>query len=158
MDKLTRKALRGFYFGDISPRPFEEWLYKDSVLEKLFPDEYLTLISLDYKRKEDCWKAKETIRKIYDTRDPELLFKHKTLETVRGMLDETIPLENGCQLLTDWYDEGMTFIPIGFVGYDSEFTDERRRDTFDMLAFYSDEIIEDCKILLNDLKQYAEDV
>ena len=158
MDKLTRKALRDFYFGDTTPSSFEEWLYKDHALKDVFEEEYIDLISFNYKNKDECLKAKNIIRKIYDGQDPDLLFKHKILETVQGMLDTSIPLERGCQLLTDWYDEGMTFIPIGFVGYDSEFTDERRRDTFDMHACYDHLIIEDCKILLNDLKQYADDI
>lgn len=81
--------------------------------------------------------------------DAELIFKHKALETVRGMLDSSISLEAGCHVLAKMHNEGMAFIPINFVGYDSEFTDRDRRDMFDMLAFYSERIKADCLILLD---------
>ncbi|MBU0858663.1 MAG: hypothetical protein KJ667_01880, partial [Alphaproteobacteria bacterium] len=77
MKQNVRKILRDYYFGDLPTNVFAEWLYKDTALEKLFYDEYIDLISLDYKDDKECLRAKEIIRKIYDRDDPELLFKHK---------------------------------------------------------------------------------
>lgn len=158
MNKLTRKVLRDFYFEDMSPQSFEEWLYKDAILEKLFHDEYTELIALDYKNPDDRLKAKEIIKKLYDKNDAELLFKHKALEIVRGMLESSITLERGCQILATMDNEGMKFIPIRFVGYHSEFADKDRSRMYDMVKAYSEAIKESCASFLNDLNQYAKDI
>lgn len=158
MNNRTRKALRDFYFEDSPPQSFEEWLYKDATLQKLFQDEYTELISLDFKNSTDLLKAREIIKNIYDADDAELLFKHKALETAREMLVSSITLERGCQILAKMRNEGMEFIPIHFVGYDSEFSDKDRSSMFDMVTAYSETIKKDCASFLNELNRYSEDI
>ena len=117
----------------------------------------MPLLLLDYKKEDDCIKAKKVIRQTYDLGDTELIFKHKALETTQAMLDSSISLERGCQILAKMRNEGMDFVPVHFVGYDSEFTDKERSEMFDMLAFYSERIRKDCFILRDILKAVIND-
>lgn len=155
MKKIARKILRDFYFGDVSENIFEKWLYQDNTLEKLFYDEYIDLISLDYKKETESLKAKEIVRKVYDTEDPELLFKHKSLEIAQGMLENSIPLELGCEKLADIYYKGMKFIPTIFCGFDSEFKDKDRNHSIDMLSAYSGRIKEECVQFIRNMQKYT---
>lgn len=151
MDIFARKKFSDFYFGDLTASLFREWLSEKIAKEAITKEYYTRLLSLNYKNEADCERAKEIVRRIYDASDTELIFKHKALETAQGMLDSSISLEAGCQILAKMYNNGMTFIPIHFVGYDSEFTDKDRVGMFDMHAFYSERIKEDCLILLDTL-------
>jgi hypothetical protein len=73
--------------GDISIDDFEQWLYMDEDLEKLLrPDDYLDLISLNFKKSGAKYELWDLLKKHIDLKEFE---KYKMLELLREAKQKT---------------------------------------------------------------------
>jgi hypothetical protein len=145
----------------------ESWLNADNELENhLGPDFYLGLIASDFRTDRGRKLAKELIRSILRPVDPEVITRQQVQQLLRGMLDESIDLLTGLRELSRLHSAGVRFIPIIFVGYDSEtdsiptpdeyylWNQEALREKLKELDRYRKAILSECGILLERLVEF----
>lgn len=139
-----------FCFGDVSQIKFSEWLYDCKDVEETFgKDDYFELIEKNYYKSQEVYEAKELVLKICDKRGIDLRLEY-TINVLERMLNKYLPLSKGCEILRIFYDEGCDYIPIVFVGYDSELDTPEKEKLW--LNFYRHRIINDCTELLSTLR------
>lgn len=150
MDLPTQKMIRDFYFDVLPAQAFEKWLQEDASQENFQNSEqYVELVSLNYNDYQDIEKAKVLLENAYDR---ELLYKHRAGEIAEALLNSSVPIEEGCSQLAEMRERGAEFIPIVFVGFDSEFKDADRSKAFDMHEAYEQRIKDEAQLLIKTLR------
>ena len=113
--------LLDFACGVSASSDFETWLYGSGDLESVLPpDEYLDLLSADYKRPAGALAAQELVEALLDTRRPNVVAKYRIELLCEAMLTGRVDLLFGLREIVQFYYQGYTFIPDVFIGLESE--------------------------------------
>jgi hypothetical protein len=147
MKKLPNEIqnhFRHFFFGEESTENFTKWLYNYSELEKAIGSEkYMSLLEINYRQRDDLYKAKQIVENIYDHDRPDQLFIDQVISIAEEMLKGSIALDDGCRRLAHISADGHNFVDSVFVAYADEF------DRLGATDFYNERIIDDVKKLLS---------
>jgi hypothetical protein len=143
---------------------FEKWLYANSEVEKqLEPDTYFQLIASDFKTERGRKETRALLWSILEPKDPQGVTRQDVQQLLRAMLDGSIELLSGLRELSRLHTLGLDFIPIVFVGYDSDtdsiptpdryyqWNPEALREKLKGLDRYRERILEECRKLLAQL-------
>jgi hypothetical protein len=134
-----KKNFLKFYFGVSGTKEFEEFVYRTPDLEKLLAkDDYLALVSFDYKDKLSIDKAKKLVSKVYKKLFGSSIYEDRALEILDNMLDQSLPLPDGCRNLANLRQAGFGTVDVIFEMYSSELEDKP-----DSIDFYKERIKND---------------
>lgn len=145
---------------------FEFWLYQSSFVEEMVGrTKYSDLCAFYFQDS----RAKEQLQKIIwelcELYNPIEWHKKRVQRVLQQMIDGTLDLVSGCRLLTSMYYSGYDFIPIQFVGFDSEldwipvpeqyhlWNPEALKTYLRKIDLYRDDIIEASQKLLATVEQ-----
>ena len=143
-DKDLKKLLFKFYFDTIEVECFEKSIYGDSTLEdRIGSDDYIDLISINYKNKSDHIAAKEMIERVYSREFSSDISKDYAVYVAKETLIDGADLFEGCRILSKLSIDYENVDPV-FCGYYDEL-----RSHPGQIDFYRSRI-------LNDLKKIAE--
>jgi hypothetical protein len=118
-DETRRQFLR-FCNQESDPRAFESWVCAASNLEgEIGPGSHLDLISADY-RGRDVGAARELCERLLDLHHPGSLARYRLLQILRSMIDDDSAVVGGLRKLAALRHDDDDYIPIEFVGFDSE--------------------------------------
>jgi len=107
--------------NELDQETFETWIYQEPQLESLLGKTlYLDLLSLDYSSGQGKFDSELLIKKFLEDKHREYFQKREVISILRLMLAEEIPLVRGLRQLTRLERKGYGFIPVSFVGYESE--------------------------------------
>jgi len=114
---IREKFLR-FLAGDLTGDSFEQWLYGCEGLEEILPaDDYLELISIDYRSPGQWSRARALVGKYVSP--SELI-----LWSIRGILDEMLRdrenIFDSLRRLYTMYGQGLYFLDTLAVGFGLE--------------------------------------
>ena len=152
--------------GELELDNFEKWIYANSELEKyLDPNTYLELIASDFSSEDGRRHARELIGSILKP-DPQLIGRQEVQQLLRGMLNGSIDLLTGVRELSRLHSGGLDFIPVIFVGFDSETDSIPAPDKYhlwdqdalkeklkELNDRYREIIIDECRALLSKLME-----
>lgn len=98
-------SLANYYFERSGAAGFEVWLYdKPSVQDEIGEADYVNLVGQDFRGKEGL---------------AEIRFVPAVLNVIEEIVQET-DLVAACDFLSKLHMEGVSIVPIDFVGYGSE--------------------------------------
>lgn len=151
MEKLPddiQNHFRHFFFDEESTDDFTKWLYACIEIEKIIGSEkYMSLLEIDYRKRDDLYNAKQIVKNIYEHNQPEKLFIDQVIKIAKEMLNGLIALDDGCRKLAHISADGHDFVDSVFVAYATEFDRLKQTD------FYNERIIDDVKKLLTNCNQ-----
>ena len=114
---------------------FERWVYAEKGLEDLLgPDEYLGLISLDYRLPSSLYEAEKILRRYIDIGDYHEWYLRRVLQKV---IDRTEDAHESIEQCYDLYCDGYDFLDNLGLGYGLSIAvppSEYGADTWDALA------------------------
>jgi hypothetical protein len=110
-----------FVFCETPPRLFGNWLCAHLELEDVIgTDEYVGLLSIDYKNAAEVVLAREKTSTIYNKLFQAPLAYERVKRTLEKMIVNELSLLAGCRELARLRDVGYLSIPLVFRGYESE--------------------------------------
>ena len=116
-----RQHLLEFICGAVQPQEFESWLYGASDLEAILSaDEYLSIISADYKTRDGVAAAQAIAEAVLTAREPDSAVKYRVERLATETLAGGVDLVSGLRQLVCFYHQGCEFIPLSLVGLESE--------------------------------------
>ena len=165
LSETLRKNLLQFCDREMDPRSFEAWVCGAQDLEgEIGHGPYVDLISADYQGR-DIAGARELCERLLEQHHPGNLARYRVRRILRSMLEDDSAVLVGLRRLVALRHEGYEFIPIEFVGFDSESdgipTPDRYRK-WDATALaellartqpYLKQVQQACRELLDDLAQ-----
>ena len=118
--KKTKKMLRALYAEQSTQEEFTDWLYQTPGLEKELGEEWFqNLIEIDFRSEDGLGDARAIVEKIYG---PGLLLD-RALDIALRAVESDLNLIDACHQLGRLHNQGCEEIPIEFVGYSSELSD-----------------------------------
>jgi hypothetical protein len=106
------RTLLAFAAGELEASAFESWLYGAVDLDAhLTPDEFLALVSPDFRTSSGVASAREAATQILDSRVPQDTVRHKAARLVTYVLDGSVPLLFGLRQLSHLAHESPGLIP-----------------------------------------------
>ena len=118
----ARKQFLRFCAGESEAPAFEAWVCGAGDLEaEVGHGPYLDLISADY-RGRDAYGARDLCEQLLEQHHPGVLRRYRVAAILRSMLADDAALVTGLRSLVALRhgDHQFEFIPIEFVGFDSE--------------------------------------
>ena len=165
LSKPIRTQLARFCVGEVDPQTFESWVCEDVGIEgELGHGVYLDLVAADYLGR-DVGGARERCERVLDDHHPGMLKRYRVTRILESMIRDGSALLPGLRQLVRLYHQGYEFIPIEFVGYESEtdsIPDPQTYHHWDPAALarvlseslpYQEEIRKDAIALLEDLRR-----
>jgi hypothetical protein len=120
LSKPIRTQLARFCAGEVDPQTFESWVCEDVGIEgELGHGVYLDLAAADY-RGRDVGGVRELCERILDEHHPGMLKRYRVMRVLESMIRGGPALLPGLRQLVGLYHQGYEFIPIEFVGCESE--------------------------------------
>ena len=130
---------------------FDAWVCSDPHLESIIGSEsYFELINVDYSDKNASSSIMGLVQNLYVVTLQGDLERDYVLDTLKSLLDGSLPLFDGCAILGKLRLDGTDFIPAVFEGYWSELEDSNNE------SFYRDRIVKDATMLLQELMQHGD--
>jgi hypothetical protein len=130
LSETSRRNLLRFCARETDPRAFESWVCGAQDLEgEIGHGPYVDLVCADYKGR-DVSGARELCEKLLDQHHPGSLARCRVRRVLRSMLEEESAIVAGLRRLVALRNEGHDFIPIAFVGFDSETDDVPTADRY----------------------------
>jgi hypothetical protein len=114
-----RKPLLQFCNAELTPKEFEAWVCTVDVEEHFGRTSYFDLISADYAGR-DALAMQNLCRRILDEHHPGAFNRYRVVRILEFMLKDDESLLEGLRRLVQLRHDGCDFIPIEFVGFDSE--------------------------------------
>lgn len=109
-----------FCNGELAPPEFEAWICAAGEVEPLIGrTEYLDLISADYTGR-DLAAKRDLCRRILEQHHPGAFDRYRVTRLLAAMLADDESLLDGLRELVRLRRQGCGFIPIEFVGMESE--------------------------------------
>lgn len=168
----ARKQFLRFCAGESDAAAFEAWVYAAADLEgEVGHGPYLDLISADYGGR-DAHGARDLCERLLEQHHPGVVGRYRVAAILKSMLGDDTALLTGLRRLVALRngDDRFEFIPIEFVGFESEnelipspdryhlwdqtLLDEKLASAKPYLAG----IRKACEELLDDLRRQAPDV
>jgi hypothetical protein len=114
--------LEAVHAGDLALAAFEQWLYATPGVETaLGADAWLALVSLDYDGRFAAHEVRTLVERLYAQRRPGALPADQARRVAREFLADDRDLWSTCATLARlWSQGGEDWVPIDFVGLDSE--------------------------------------
>ncbi|HEX4825154.1 MAG TPA: hypothetical protein VFV19_12680 [Candidatus Polarisedimenticolaceae bacterium] len=107
--------------GSVSISEFERWLYSSADLEeKVGAEDYQSLLSLEFSAPRARHDLSRLLLDIYDRHRPGGLARDRAERLAKGLLDGTVELFAAVRGLAELHSEGHVWVPVVFVGIDSE--------------------------------------
>lgn len=120
-DETVWSELDRFLDGELSLEEFEKWVYDNPGIERaLGSSRYLDLVSFEFDQRHALHDLSSLVASIYDEARPGLLARDRARRLARGLLDGGIDLAAAVRGLATLHNDGNEWIPIVFVGIDSE--------------------------------------
>src|SRR5450631_3535788 len=120
LSKPIRTQLARFCVGEVDPQTFESWVCEDAGIEgELGHGVYLDLVASDYQGR-DVGGARELCERVLDDHCPGMLKRYRVTRILESMIRGGSALLPGLRQLVELYHNGYEFIPIDFVGHESE--------------------------------------
>jgi hypothetical protein len=125
MDPISRDVwwhLEAAHAGDTPLPVFEQWVYESALAQRVLgPDAYFALAALDYRGRFAVHDTRALIERLYAERRPGALPIDRARRVAREFLDGHRDLwSTSATLATIWRTDGEEWVPIEFVGIDSE--------------------------------------
>jgi len=154
IDLTITRIFKDFVTGDLSLNEFERWIKTDaSLMQQLDKTDYQSLINFDMGCRDSSIQFELSnlvsyiwARNIDPNKEVEL-----TRNILAGMIEGTVGIIEGCRELNRLFWQGNGFIPIIFVGYDSEL-DGAIDETSEVINCYREAILIEANKLLLSLK------
>jgi hypothetical protein len=171
LSETIRRNLLRFCDREDDPRSFEAWVSGAQDLEgEICHGPYADLITADYEGR-DVAGVRELCKALLEQHHPGNLARYRVRRILRSMLEDEAAVIAGLRRLVALRHAGDEFIPIEFVGFDSETdgvpTPDRYR-LWDATALeevlsstrpYLQQVQQACRELLDDLgRRYPDDV
>jgi hypothetical protein len=120
LSEEIRKNLLQFCDRETDPRSFETWVCGADDLEAAIGHgPYVDLVSADYQGR-DITGARELCEQLLEQHHPGNLARYRVRRILRSMLEDDLAVLVGLRRLVALHHAGDEFIPIEFVGFDSE--------------------------------------
>ena len=143
VENNLKELLFRFYFDAIETARFEENIYECSSLEEFIgSDDYIDLISVDYKSGRGVEEARRIVKRIYDRKYENQPHRDYAVYVAKTSLVDGADIVKGCELLSNLSID-YEYVDSVFCGYHDELQSHP-----DQLDFYKDRILEDFKQLL----------
>jgi hypothetical protein len=169
LSEAVRKNLLQFCDRETDPRAFEAWVCGAQALEgEIGHGPYIDLVSADYQGR-DIAGARERCERLLEEHHPGNLARYRVRRILRSMLEDEAAVIVGLRKLVVLRHSGDEFIPIEFVGFDSETDGVPTPDRYrlwappalaELLARtrpYLEQVQQACRALLDDLAQQHPD-
>ncbi len=115
------EAFERTLYGELSGSEFEEWLYQHPGTEAIIgSDFYAALLAFDFHKKAAARSLRELILEIYNRIRPGRLYHDRARRLANGIIDGELDLLECIRGLASLRQQGNEWIPIEFVGIDSE--------------------------------------
>lgn len=112
---IVKRKLRDFYYGELAPSEFDEWICTTAKLEDILgKDTFFQLIDVDYSNRDALEEARNFVQKIYNELIQSDLCRDRVRDVLEGMLVGEFELAQGCKILWDLSLNGADFIPAIF--------------------------------------------
>jgi hypothetical protein len=171
LPETSRKQFLRFCSAEITPAEFESWICGAADIDgAIGHTAYIDLVSADY-RGRDVTGVRELCERLLEEHHPGALNRYRVSRTLQSMLKDDVALLEGLRTLVRLRHDGCDFIPIEFVGFESETDSIPRAKAYhlweptalaDLLARgtpYRAQIRAASEELLNDLRRrYPDDV
>jgi len=122
--KLAHDVLRNFAMfaaGDMSLKMFEQWVYTTpNIADIVGYDQYVQLLDLEYRLPSAHEEAVSVVTQMVDQPFPDELLREQVRLVLCGLINGTFNVFEACDKLAWWHHEGVLWIPIIFVGIESE--------------------------------------
>ncbi|MBN9697072.1 MAG: hypothetical protein J0L85_14855 [Zoogloea sp.] len=113
-------SLSNYYFEREGAAGFDVWLYDNpSVQDEIGEADYVNLVSQDFRGKEGQAEIRCVVKDVYERHYGCPIFVPAILNAIEGIVQET-DLVAACDFLSKLHMEGVSIVPIDFVGYSSE--------------------------------------
>jgi hypothetical protein len=165
LSEAVRKSFLRFCDGETDPMSFETWVCATQGLEgEIGHGPYLDLISADY-RGRDIEGVRDQCARLLEQHHPGSLARYRVRRILSSMLDEESAVIPGLRRLVTLRHDSDEFIPIEFVGFDSELDGVPTPDRYHlwdaaalaarlaMTGPYLKQVQQACRELLDDLGQ-----
>jgi hypothetical protein len=117
----TWPTLERWLAGEIPTSDFEQWVYDTQNLEdSLGVDDYSSLLSFDFRQPNAVHELRQLVLKIYNHHRPGCLAHDRAKRLAEGLISGTVDLLVAVRQLAQLNQEGNKWIPVVFVGIDSE--------------------------------------
>ncbi len=167
-EELVIERLCQWVFDELDRHTFVDWICQEARLEPLLGKTlYLDLLSFDYSTPQGKFESVVLVKNFLLSTHREYCQKREVVLILKEMIADKIPLVRGLRQLVKLYHNGYDFIPINFVGYESEtdsVPDPKQKHLWNGLAFwrgqrslrlYRNAILREAKKFLEDLTSGA---
>jgi hypothetical protein len=111
-----------FLKGDTSTSEFEKWIYESQPLERVLGKaEYAEIAAHDFRNANVVGELRARLERLLERRWPGSLDRTRAQVACEGIIDGTIDLVRGCQVLATLSAKGVEGIPSDFAIWDDEF-------------------------------------
>jgi hypothetical protein len=153
-----------FLEGKQDSATFEKWLCLSPNLEiVLGKTTWLELVSTNFQNAAEAHELREKITKLVEQHNPGHLIHEQVKSILEGMLNGTMDLVSGCRRLSKYWNQQNEWIPVIFVGYDSELDEVPLPEQYGLwskaalgeklekVEFYRADILKACENFLKEL-------
>jgi hypothetical protein len=117
----TWSTLERFLSGDIPTPDFENWVYGAGDLARAVGrEDHLSLISFDFRQAHAESHLHPLVLHIYERHRPGCLARDRARRVAKALVHGTIDVIDGVRALARLNQEGNIWVPVIFVGLDSE--------------------------------------
>lgn len=110
-----------FIGGDLSVAAFEQWVYSaPDIADVIGYDNYFELLAVEYRLAIAAHDLQYLVTQLADQYFPGELFREQVRIVLCGLVTGTLNVFDACDRLTWWHNQGAEWIPILFVGIESE--------------------------------------
>ena len=121
-ERVVRAALVRFLMGETTTNHFETWIYESQPLERVLGKaEYAEIAGYDFRSTNAVGELRVRLERLLEHRWPGSLDRARAQVACEGIIDGTIDLVRGCQILAALAAKGVEGIPTDFVIWDDEF-------------------------------------
>jgi hypothetical protein len=121
-EETVRSALVRFLLGDSSTEQFERWIYDSEALERVLgTTEYAEIAAYDFQGANSVAELRVRLGLLIEHRWPGSLVRTQAVVACNGIIDGSIDVVRGCQILGALAASGVLEIPTDFVAWDDEF-------------------------------------
>jgi hypothetical protein len=154
LDTAVHDKFSQFVTGNLTTNQFVEWVRTNrDLIEQVGQKDYTTLSEFDIGHNDKMIQYNLSLQVSYIwakhvSNSPEV---EKTRVILQGMIEGTVGIIKGCRELTSLFWKGYGFIPIIFVGWDSEL-DNAINETSEVVGYYKQQVLDEAGKLLTALE------
>ncbi len=121
-ERAVRTALVRFLMRDAPAEEFETWIYESQPVERVLgKPEYAEIAGCDFRNANAVRELRVRLELLLEHRWPGSLDLARAQVACEGIIDGTIDLVRGCQILAALAAKGVEAISTDLVAWDDEF-------------------------------------